>query len=245
MSTTALTAEDVARYAFREALAAKMEDPGADGAPRSILAPAALVGDGEIPLHDRIKVAERALGEWGLDVHEPPGPNWQRIDAYIRGAEGLGWPSAALAGSKDSREYTRDGQFQWCGAFAAWAWGLKLTAAIRRHHLASTYRLHVWSAETARRLKPEELTPGDIAVVGPVGPKTKAWGAHVVLVTAPPRIHKGSLSVETVEGNAVGRGPGGGRFQGVIRHVRPFGSPEPKVYRVLFGVRPLLADCPP
>lgn len=230
-----LAAEVLSRHLTREALADALDRLRPAGAP----APGACAGrlcTAPSPEAIRVAVAARAVEEWRRAVMEPPGVNAARIDSYIRGPEGLGWPSAALRGSSDSREYRRNGQFQWCGAFAAWCWSI-LDAEIRLHHFASTYRLDGWTAGNARRLTPEELLPGDLAIVGP-----RDKTAHITVVVGEPHEVDGIVSVETVEGNATGLGPAGKRYEGVIRRRRPFYAPDPRIYRVHFGVRPAAED---
>jgi hypothetical protein len=166
-----------------------------------------------------------------------------RIDDYIR--EGLGW--------RWTRRY-RPQKFEWCGAFCAWLFSLVgLSAAVRKKHMASCYRLWRWSGKhepNERRISKYELRPGDIAVCGPVpaerGDSRKLrkqrprWGRHIVLVIA---VSQGL--VHTFEGNAKGQlgGPKQGlRGEGVIRGTRPLEASEPATYRILYGVRPLAED---
>jgi hypothetical protein len=73
-------------------------------------------------MDDRIsKLLAVAEVEWNLPVHEPKEKGWEQIDKYIR--LGLHWAVCA-----QFPKYTKNGQFQWCGAFAAWCYfnvGLK------------------------------------------------------------------------------------------------------------------------
>lgn len=95
-------------------------------------------------MYNSAKALNCAIEEWSRGITEPTRGaqnGAERIDAYIRGAQGLGWPSAALT-PKDSTAYTRNGQFQWCGAFAAWCLGAGgLERGVRKSRLPSTYRL--------------------------------------------------------------------------------------------------------
>jgi hypothetical protein len=168
----------------------------------------------------------RAASEWALDVREPPHSNWQRIDAYLRGAEGLGWTWLST--------YTRNRQAEWCGAFAAFCYS-SLSLQIRRDHLASTYRLKRWAKGTPRWVEPANLRPGDIVVVG--AEQGRPWGDHVTLCIGVHGDH-----VDTIEGNAIGLGPDGSRREGVVRTSRPRWVADPKTKRILFGVRPLEED---
>lgn len=174
---------------------------------------------------------EVAHAEWLRDIREAPHTSAARIDTYIRDPRGLHWTWV--------KPYRRDGQFEWCGAFAAFCFGhVGLKHDLRYRHLASTYRLFRWAAEDqrARFVAPADLRPGDIGVVGPRGDRD---GAHIVLCTAvtPEGIH-------TFEGNARGPGPDGTRRPGVTRDFRPFAhaAATDQTYRVVFGVRPLAGD---
>lgn len=188
-------------------------------------------------------VLAAAAAEWARDVREPPHPGGAaRIDTYIRGPQGLGWGSVEVGpGARPGIPYTRNRQFEWCGAFAAFCYG---AAGLKRIHrlkrLASTYRLWVWSAEdnAARHVDPEDLQPGDIVVMGPAGDRD---GAHIAICATAPD----GGTITTVEGNAYGAGPTVARIEGVVRQVRPLaGAPGlfSADYRVLFGVRPLASD---
>ena len=192
----------------------------------------------EAPAADRAAtILATARQEWTRDVREPPHPgSAERIDVYIRGEQGLTWPSVDLGpAAKPGVPYTRNRQFQWCGAFAAFCYGAAgLKRDVRRKRFASTYRLWAWARGTARWVEPSDIRPGDVVVVGPAGDRD---GAHVVLcVSVDPD------GIVTYEGNAYGPGPSGSRREGVIRHVRPFDDVRPEEYRVVFGVRPLPED---
>jgi hypothetical protein len=183
-------------------------------------------------------VIAAALEEYGKDVRDDSS-GVSRIDTYIR--DGLLWTW--------TKRY-RPQKFEWCGAFLAWCMShAELKAKVRRKHLASCYRLWRWSGKGKpgpRRLKPCDLLPGDIAVVGPVpAPKGASrrerkrrprWGRHITLVCRVRDDH-----IETVEGNARGQTKGG-YSEGVIRHVRPMDADSPMAYRVLYGIRPLEAE---
>ena len=229
--------DDLVRRLRRDLLGALVDLTTPEGAP---LAEAPLVDASGEHVSERVRAlaVARAFNEFETDVAEPPGKNWQRIDHYIRSAEALGWPSAALTGSDDSRDYKRNGQFQWCGAFASFCWSA-LKPEIRRKHLASCYRLDQFSRGTPRRLTPSQLLPGDIAIVGT---GTPSHGSHVTLVVGRIASDKGGAVVPTIEGNAKGRGPKGDIREGVISRTRSFDAPSPKTYRILFGVRFLDVD---
>lgn len=183
-------------------------------------------------------VLAAAEAEWERPVVEPPGPNADRIDTYIRGSQGLGW-------GWESR-YTRDRQFAWCGAFMAWCWGAAgLRPELRRRICPSTYR--IWKAGQSgpdrlpgRRFGPPvTFLPGDVAIVGPEG--GKPWGSHITLVREWDR-DRGELL--TVEGNARGVQPDGEVREGVVHQRRPLPRPglDPGTYRVLWRLRWEAAD---
>lgn len=166
----------------------------------------------------------RALEQWTAQINEATGK--ATIDAYIRSADGLGWTWEPT--------YARNGQFQWCGAFAAWCWS-SVKPELRKEHFASTYRLRRWARETARYIEPRALEVGDVAIVGAAS--GKKWGDHVVIVEA---IEE--EQIRTVEGNAVGLAPSGATWEGVIKTSRPFVASSTKIKRVMYGVRPLAED---
>jgi hypothetical protein len=229
--------DDLVRRLRRDLLGALVDLTTPEGAPPAEVLADVVSGE-HVSTQVRALAVARAFDEYEKDIAEPPGKNWQRIDHYIRSAEGLGWPSAALAGSGDSRDYKRNGQFQWCGAFASFCWGA-LKPEIRRKHLASCYRLDQFSRGTPRRLTPSQLLPGDLAIVGTGSP---SHGSHITVVVGRIAAEKGGAVVPTIEGNAKGRGPNGDTREGVISRTRPFDAPSPKSYRIMFGVRFLDID---
>lgn len=194
----------------------------------------------------------RAREAWSLGIEDP----WGRrdyaelphasafIDRCIRGPAGLGWPSCEYG--KEARSgvpyIEARAKFQWCGAFAAWAFGPCLRAVVRRKHFSSTSRLYAWSAGTPRRVPLADVRPGDVVVVGPAG---DIDGAHVTLCEGVVLDNAGrAMAVHTVEGNAHGEGPGGVRIRGVVRQVRVMPNPtlDSRTYRVAFVVRPPAED---
>ena len=175
-------------------------------------------------------VLDAARHEWELVVAEPDGPNWKHIRKYIY--EGLRWPESRWP-------YDKNGDFAWCGAFAAWCYreaGLKDDLLYKR--FASTRRLYDWAHGTDRFIvTPSGLAPCDIVVVG--RGDSKAWGAHITLVR-----ELADDVVLTFEGNAKGTLGDGTTGEGVVRHQRPTsgaGLPD-KTYRFLYGVHPLEED---
>lgn len=173
-------------------------------------------------------VLATARDEWSRHIEEPPGPNFGRIDEYIRGDQGLQWTWVD--------EYEKDGQFAWCGAFAAFCFGAAgLRADIRKNVMSSCYRIHKWARDTPRLIAPVDIQTGDIVIVG--SSRSKRWGAHVTICTK-----RHELGVDTIEGNARGLGFGGQRYEGVVKQSRPWSSTKAREYRVFYGVRPLPED---
>ncbi len=182
-------------------------------------------------------VLRTAEQEFYSDVREPPDGTGARIDDYIRGPQGLAWDTAQASPWVSGVRYTQDGQFFWCGAFAAFCYGAAgLRLDIRKKHFASTNRLQSWSAGTPRYIDPSALQPGDVVVMSDA---TTPSGKHIGICTAV----LGS-TVNTIEGNATGTGPSGRNIQGVIRGNRPLpaAATTQRQYRIIFGVRPLPED---
>ena len=183
-----------------------------------------------------IDAVERATGEWQNAIYDPPRAatsindlmSKTSIDRYIR--KGLGWtwePS-----------YAGDGDFEWCGAFAAWCW-FSIRPALRKTYFASTYRLDRYARygsvngeknrgsgrllaeldehSTVHAL-PFAPRAGDILTIGPIG---SGYGKHICLVEKfDPRL--GIFA--TLEGNGTGLAPNGQRWQGVVRGERKLGG---------------------
>ena len=163
----------------------------------------------------RQRIADTALTEWRLGVAEPgPSPiaNTKRIDGYIRGALGLAW--AWLP------PYTKDEQFAWCGAFAAFCAGSAgVGHALRFKRMASTLRINNHLRAT-RGIDLDAIEPGDILVVTN---GSRPHGEHICVAVEKPV----NGLVVTVEGNARGILGNGRVGNGVIRRTRPL-APMPK-----------------
>jgi hypothetical protein len=160
-----------------------------------------------------------AVEEWGRCIRSPHGRDPRdsvAVDGYIRGPLGLGWPSAQVAG-KGPVAFGPGSRFQWCGAFAARAWGAAgLAAEVRRLRYPSTYRLGSTEAKHGPpllRVPSTDLRPGDVLVVTD---GSKAWGSHVCLV-----MYTLGALIYTVEGNARGKLGDGTVGAGVIMRTRP------------------------
>ncbi len=176
---------------------------------------------------------ETAESEWRLDVSEPGqggAHSADRINAYIRSPNGLNWSDANL--SDEGRLYERDGDFSWCGAFAAFCWS-SVVLRTRKKTFPSTYRL--WRDWQSRRVSPLSMIAGDIVVVFNTSAsretrERKTYGQHIVICRAP-----GAEQFSTWEGNARAEGPDGSWREGV-------GTRERDVADVAAVYRPQLND---
>jgi hypothetical protein len=225
------------------------------------------------PPVDRLKLAgeralERALGQWRQNIRDPKvadksadaNLNRSAIDQYIRSTVGAGWSW--------EKPYAGDDQkppFQWCGCFAAYAWGEAITLAARQHFWTSTYRLDSWArglevlghkpapATSGQRLcleLDEHSTPDAVASFGGTGPRAgdillvgdgqPRYGDHVTIVEHFDPARGGVFS--TVEGNGGGVLPDGARGQGVVRAARPLGARPGTRYIARRLIRPTLSD---
>ncbi len=204
----------------------------------------------------RAAVAE-AERLWKLNIVEPPNgdekyaESREQIDEMIRGDEGLGWAWRPA--------YVHDGQFEWCGAFAARCWSVA-GLPLKPHRFtfwSSTYRLDEWArygsfngtssgtkpAEGGRMIIelnanstpaqcvfPDGSTPGPGDIVM-VGDGTPPYGDHITLAAD---FDPATGVFSTFEGNATGGvGPDGKRRQGVIKAERRVGGPGYCVRRVI------------
>lgn len=194
-----------------------------------------------------------AMKEWERGVCEPgtrgmPAQRLeasrQRIDTYIRGDQGLTWTSANTDDLSKPTPYKRDGDFSWCGAFAAYCYGaLGLDRQIRRSVMPSCRRLKKW-AEGSKRLldpfdKPLELQRGDVLVVGRAGSR---YGDHITLVREVLETGQGRILFRTVEGNANGQGRDGDEYEGVVLQERPLLRSTDREYAAHYAVRFLAGD---
>ena len=155
-----------------------------------------------ISFHAReaIKRAEVELNRVVVD----PG---DRINAYIRSAEGLGWNWV--------EPYTKNGEFAWCGAFASFCY-TKVNSNIRKKIFPSCYRLYSNWAKTSRKISIEDVQAGDIVVIYTA--KRSVQGDHITLCVDASTKKDGYI--KTIEGNAKGE-LGNGEFgEGVVRRAR-------------------------
>lgn len=206
---------------------------------------------------------DTALAEWRRRIVDPPRRTWEdsawtpsrvRIDGYIRGAMGLNWGRC----SPTVAAYRRDGDFEWCGAFASWAWRhAGLDPELAEVYWSSTYRLDRYARRlrafpTPRNFRLAARLDGAGRLYLPFDGATtyedlerfapragdvlivngRGYGQHITLVE---RWDAELGAMHTVEGNATGRGPDGTIYQGVVRQLRRWSS-----FRRL--IRPALSD---
>lgn len=183
-------------------------------------------------------VVAAAMAEWKAGVREPPHGDPSRIREYLR-----------ACGFARPEEYDSDGDAEWCGAFAAFcliASGVRPELVRQKSPpeaggLGSTYRLFCLAQAVPGRLitLASDLRPGDVVSVGRPG-KVK-WGEHIVLCAEKPTPFDEASTFATIEGNATGAGPGGIRYEGVVRRTRPV-MPTANAKGFVFGLRPLPGD---
>lgn len=173
------------------------------------------------PSEQARRAIERAEAEWERDVTEPQYEgDYERINAYIKGRDGLNWSW--------EKDYTKDGQFSWCGAFVAFCYGSALRADIRKKIMPSCYRLMNNWGRTSRLRDGEEPMPGDIVVVFTDDTHSPSQGNHITLCVGAP---DESGNFPTIEGNAHGMSPHG-PTEGVIKRERSLDSVA-HIYRLL------------
>ena len=163
----------------------------------------------------------RAEYELSLNVTEPGlGGDSDRITTYIKSVAGIGWSW--------EKDYKKNGQFAWCGAFAAFCFS-KVQFNIRQKIFPSCYRLYNNFNNTSRRAG--KVRPGDIVTVFTSKDKTPIYGNHIVIAMSLPDVDG---DFDTIEGNAKGYGPGGEWREGVSKRTRNI-KDVACIYRLLDG----------
>lgn len=188
--------------------------------------PSRLVTAGEIAIAE----AERL---WALNIYDPPNSSAiheasrAQIDRMIRSTDGLGWTW--------QKPYAKDGDYEWCGAFAASCWATA-GLALKPHRYtfwSSTYRLDLWGRykayegivanprppkgqpermliELDAKSKPSDarFPDGTLPRAGDiviVGDGSPRYGDHITLCAA---YDAAAGAVSTIEGNAGSRRSG-------------------------------------
>lgn len=226
------------------------------------------------------EVVRRSMSEWLKDIVDPPRSSrggrhpkeeiFQRsreaVDGYIREGVLMGGVS-----NPTTFKYMFDGDYEWCGAFAAKMWEPFIHGDIRQLYWPSTYRLDCYgkyavgfSTENARRVHSKyprpalgkremmilnsKTTPGDVDEWGP-------QAGDILIVGFNPGMRfgthicivegwdSGGSMFHTIEGNATGWGPDTSVRRGVIKHRRPVGSSNPRrEYHAMRLIRPGFND---
>ena len=156
-------------------------------------------------LNDNVREAlTRATAEWEADVKDPS----ERVNLYIKTSHGIGWSWEA--------DYVKNGQFAWCGAFAAWC-HTRVKSNIRKKIFPSCYRMYQAWSQTSRKIDPMKVQPGDIVIV--YAAKRSLQGDHITLCVDNSEFSSGGF-ITTIEGNAHGTFPNGSYGEGVIKRDR-------------------------
>jgi|TARA_R100000479_G_scaffold108412_1_gene54441 hypothetical protein len=151
-----------------------------------------------------VEALERAMAEYEAFVKDPS----ERISLYIKSSHGIGWSWEA--------DYVKNGQFAWCGAFAAWC-HTRVKFDIRKKIFPSCYRLYANWGQTSRKIDPMKVQPGDIVVV--YTSKRSMQGDHITLCVDNSLLGSEG-EITTIEGNAHGTFPDDSYGEGVIKRKR-------------------------
>jgi len=215
---------------------------------------------GEIALYEAKRV-------WLGRIVDPPtsGPEYADsrtiIDRMIRTPDGLDWSWLA--------PYVKNGDYEWCGAFASYGWAAAGVAEHwRKYFFSSTFRLDQWARyrpfEHTENPKPKDgpyrqlieldetsgprdaaFGPGDWPRAGDillVGGQKTGYGRHVTLVESYDLV---TGWFTTIEGNGTAAWPNGRRMHGVVRGRRQVGlanGAPPTTYHARRLIRPAPSD---
>ena len=160
-----------------------------------------------------------ALDEFNKNVTEPElDGDSSRITVYIKSSNGIGWSW--------EEDYKKNGQFSWCGAYAAFCYQ-KVKFSLRNKVFPSCYRMNEAWSNTSRRVK--NIYVGDIVTVFTTA--HKSYGDHIVIALS---LVDDNGDFETIEGNAKGFGPNGDWREGVSKRTRNI-KDVARIYRLLDG----------
>ena len=179
--------------------------------------------DRKVHLNEKALNALKIAGaEWDLNVTEPNGDgSWQRINSYIKSVDGLGWTW--------EDDYVKNGQFAWCGAFAAYCYGDSVNLQVRKNTFPSCYRMNRDWSNSSRVQTKESILPGDVVVVYTSDDHSPSYGNHITIARTSPN-DEGDF--HTIEGNAHGVGPNQDWREGVSKRTRNL-SHVARVYRLI------------
>lgn len=167
-------------------------------------------------------VLKRMESEWQSNVTEPgEGGIYSPISYYIKSQSALGWDW--------EDDYTRNGQFAWCGAFAAAVFGDDVHLKTRKNTFSSCYRMSRDWSNSSRVQKKEDIQPGDIVTVYTSDEKSPSYGNHIVIARSAPDKFG---DFHTTEGNAHGVGPDQKWREGVSKRTRNV-TDVARVYRLI------------
>lgn len=174
------------------------------------------------PNHRTEEILRRAESEWESNVTEPgEGGIYSPISYYIKSLSALGWSW--------EEDYIKNGQFAWCGAFAAAVFGDDVHLNTRKTTFPSCYRMNRDWSNSSRVQEKENIEAGDLITVYTSDERSPSYGNHIVIArTAPDKFG----DFHTIEGNAHGVGPDQKWREGVSKRTRNI-SDVARVYRLI------------
>ncbi len=174
------------------------------------------------PNEKTLRALKRSESEWEKNVTEPgEGGDWKRINSYIKSKEGIGWTW--------EDDYVKNGDFAWCGAYAAFCFGDMVNLQVRKNTFPSCYRMSRDWSNSSRVQTKENILPGDIVVVYTSDSHSPSYGNHITIARTSPD-ERGDF--HTIEGNAHGIGPDQDWREGVIKRTRNLDRVA-RVYRLI------------
>lgn len=221
------------------------------------------------------RAIERAVAAWQRDIIDPPSrslrdpafePDRVEIDSYIRHGVLMGGVQ-----NPKSFKYTKDGDYEWCGAFAAHCWEPFIQPDLRQLYFPSTYRLDCYGRYLAGFQTPNAqgiakkypkpvagerkyLRLSHLSSVDEVNDFSPQAGDILLVGTSNGPAYGSHVTLiekwdpqqkmfHTIEGNGTGLGPDGKRRQGVVKALRPLGVAMPtRNYHALRVIRPGITD---
>ena len=174
------------------------------------------------PHEKTLRVLKRAEQEWDRYVTEPgEGGDSSRISYYIKSTNCLGWTW--------EKDYVKNGQYAWCGAFASACFSTDVLLSVRKSTFSSCYRMHRDWGNSSRVQTIDNILPGDILTVYTSEERSPSYGNHIVLALSAP---DSEGLIDTIEGNAHGLSPDDSWVEGVVKRKRSV-STVARVYRLI------------